>query len=157
MMRYSNEVVEPNVLTQLVSYRVRQLQILAYKSFERVEAGFGTAPRYYGMLKIVQANPGISQTQLATAIHLDRSTLVPIMTTLTDEHWIERRPAKEDKRLRRVFLSADGEKWLADLDARAAAHEARITQGLSATERATLLALLSRVGKNLNADLAALD
>ena len=85
ILRQGDDVAEPDDLMRRVSYRIRLLQIAAYKSFEKKVQGFGTAPRYYGLLKIVQANPGIAQTRLAEAIFLDRSSLVPILVALTRE------------------------------------------------------------------------
>ena len=154
VIRHIEEVSQPDVLSAQVSYRIRLLQIAAYKSFERIVTGFGTAPRYYGLLKIVEANPGISQTRLAEAIYLDRSSLVSILSTLTDQGWIERKPTHKDRRVRRVFLAPDGAARLSLLDIEAARHEAIMTQGLSEAERAMLLHLLDRLDDNLRTSLA---
>ncbi len=153
VIRHIDEVSLPERLSRRVSYRIRLIQIAAYKSFERVVLGFGTAPRYFGMLKIIEANPGIPQTRLAEAIYLDRSSLVPILRTLTREGWIERKPAQGDRRVRRVFLTPDGAQQLVRLEARVAEHEAMMTLGLSDAERETLLELLDRVDENLRASL----
>ncbi|TNF17587.1 MAG: MarR family transcriptional regulator [Rhodobacteraceae bacterium] len=154
VIRHIDDVALPDLLRGRVSYRIRLLQIAAYKSFEKVVTGFGTAPRYFGMLKIIEANPGIPQTRLAEAIYLDRSSLVPILTALTREGWIERRPARGDRRVRRVFLTPQGAERLVQLDAQVAEHEAMMTRGLSEPERETLLGLLDRVNENLRASLA---
>ncbi|WP_158968220.1 MarR family winged helix-turn-helix transcriptional regulator [Chachezhania sediminis] len=144
-----SEITEPAELTDSVSYRIRLLQIAAYKSFERVVAGHGTAPRYFGLLKMVEANPGISQARLAEAIFLDRSSLVPILETLTREGWIERHPCPNDKRVRQVFLTGDGRTRLARLEHEVLRHEAMMTTGLSAMDRTRLLQLLSKIDGNL--------
>lgn len=156
-MQQSNGFSEPEELGNQVSYRIRLLQIAAYKSFERVVTGYGTAPRYYGMLKIIAANPGIAQTRLAEAIYLDRSSLVPILSTLTAEGWVERKPTARDRRVRRVFLTAQGIELLGQLEIDVAAHEAMMTQGFDAAERDTLLDLLARLDTNLRANLMTTD
>ena len=151
IMRDVADAVEPEVLSVSVSYRIRLLQIASYKVFEQQVKGFGTAPRYFGMLKLIEANPGIPQTRLAEAIFLDRSSLVPILDALTREGWVERRTTPQDKRVRRVFLTAHGAAQLAGLETEVNAHEAMITAGLTAEEKAHLLALLDRVDANLRA------
>ncbi|MAY87206.1 MAG: transcriptional regulator [Pseudooceanicola sp.] len=153
-IRADEPLVEPDELRGSVSYRIRLLQIAAYKSFETVLAGFGTAPRYYGMLRIIQANPGIAQTRLAEAIFLDRSSLVPILDSMTRDGWIERRATPRDKRVRRVFLTPAGAQMLDRLGQEVARHEAMMTAGLDGAEVGTLIGLLNRVDGNLRAALA---
>ncbi|MFV0243552.1 MAG: MarR family winged helix-turn-helix transcriptional regulator [Qingshengfaniella sp.] len=147
-------MTEPESLVKLASYRIRLLEIAFYKSFEKVITGYGTAPRYFGLLKIIQANPGSHQTQLAEAVFLDRSSLVPIIDTLKKEGWIERRPAPNDRRLRRIFLTDEGARKLDSLERQVLAHEATVTAGLTPDEIATLLDLLARIDRNLRSALA---
>ncbi|ASM72270.1 MULTISPECIES: MarR family winged helix-turn-helix transcriptional regulator [Roseobacteraceae] len=139
----------PQDLQDRVSFRIRQLQILAYKRFEKVITDFGSAPRYYGMLKIIAANPGIAQIRLAEAIFLDRSSLVPIIETLTHEGWLVRKPAAEDRRVRRVYLTDEGLRRLSLLEVEVNRHEARMTKGLSPQSMATLREGLEQMAVNL--------
>ncbi|MAM60065.1 MarR family transcriptional regulator [Maritimibacter sp. UBA3975] len=143
------DLTEPDVLAHAVSYRIRLLQIASYKAFEQKATGHGSAPRYFGMLKLVEANPGITQTRLAEAIFLDRSSLVPILDTLTREGWIERRKAPEDRRVRRVHLTPDGAQKLSALEVEVRAHETALTDGLSQEDKDRLLVLLDRLDTNL--------
>ncbi len=154
IMRSVDEVEEPEVLVTSLAYRIRLLQIASYKAFEQKVSGYGSAPRYFGMLKLIEANPGIPQTRLAEAIFLDRSSLVPIVDTLTREGWLERKLDARDRRVRRVFLTDAGAARVAALQHEVDAHEAMITAGLSATDKAQLLTLLEAVDANLRADKA---
>ncbi|MBV7380509.1 MarR family winged helix-turn-helix transcriptional regulator [Maritimibacter dapengensis] len=142
-------LVEPPSLRDSVSYRIRLLQIAAYKSFEAKVEGFGSAPRYFGLLKIVEANPGIPQSRLAEAIFLDRSSLVPILDALSREGWIERRPSEQDRRVRLVLLAEGAGTRLGELELQVKAHEAAMAEGLSREDRAELLRLLGRLDENL--------
>lgn len=154
LMRDIEEMVEPAALTASVSYRLRLLQIAAYKSFEKTVTDFGAAPRYYGLLKLVQANPGIHQVRLAEAIFLDRSSLVPIIETLSREGWLDRRSTERDRRVKRIFLTEEGARRLVLLEAKVEAHEAMITGGFDRADLARLLHDLDRVGANLRAFLS---
>lgn len=142
-------LVEPPSLKSSVSYRIRLLQIAAYKTFEAQVTGFGSAPRYFGLLKIIEANPGIPQSRLAEAVFLDRSSLVPLLDALTREGWVERKKSPADKRVRRVFLTEAGATRLAELEQEVVRHEAAMTEGLSQKDTSNLLTLLHRVDENL--------
>lgn len=146
-------LVEPPSLQNSVSYRIRLLQIAAYKSFEAQVRGFGSAPRYFGLLKIVEANPGIPQSRLAEAIFLDRSSLVPILDALSREGWIERRPSEQDRRVRLVFLAEGAGGRLGELELQVKAHEAAMAEGLTHDDRVELLRLLGRLDDNLRKEL----
>ncbi|EAQ11926.1 MarR family transcriptional regulator [Maritimibacter alkaliphilus HTCC2654] len=152
LMRDVAELTVPGMLQNSVSYQIRLLQIASYKSFEQQMSSHGSAPRYFGLLKIVEANPGIPQTRLAEAIYLDRSSLVPILETLTREGWVERKKSTTDKRVRRVFLTKAGAENLARLEDEVTAHETMVTADLTPAEKATLLDLLARVDKTLRAN-----
>ncbi|MGR3745040.1 MAG: MarR family winged helix-turn-helix transcriptional regulator [Pseudooceanicola nanhaiensis] len=154
IVRDADDVVQPADLLARVSYRIRLLQIAAYKSFEKVVTDFGTAPRYYGLLKIIEANPGIHQSRLAEAIFLDRSSVVPIVEALRREGWIERRATENDRRIRRLFLLPEGKRKLRLLEQQVDRHETAMTAGLSGTETATLLGLLDRIDANLRSALS---
>ncbi|MBL3704303.1 MarR family transcriptional regulator [Sulfitobacter sp. BDSS02] len=149
VMRDNTDLVEPPALYESVSYRLRLIQIAAYKSFEKQVSGFGSAPRYYGVLKLVQANPGIHQMRLAEAIYLDRSSLVPIIDTLNKEGWLKRRVTSHDRRVKRLFLTDQGEQDLAALDTEVGRHESMMTSGFSIGEKARLLRDLARIDANL--------
>ncbi|MEQ9812302.1 MAG: MarR family transcriptional regulator [Azospirillaceae bacterium] len=146
----------PPDLRDQVSYMVRLIQISAYKNFEKHTTGFGSAPRYYGLLRLVEANPGITQSRLAEAIYLDRSSLVPILDTLESEGYLVRTPSETDKRVRCIALTPAGRGRLDELKVHVRRHEDLIVHGLTEEERAVLRRLLQRIDGNLRrADAAA--
>ena len=98
-----------------VGYRLRLLQIAAFKDFEEQTYGYGSAPRYFGLLSIIEANPGSQQSRLAEAIHLQPSSLVPILDKLQNENLVERRSSKLDRRSKSVWLTPEGARVLEQL------------------------------------------
>ena len=139
----------PDDLWNLSSYLIRLIQIGSYKQFETKTQGFGSAPRYYGLLRIVEANPGLPQTQLARMIHLDRSSVVPILEKLENEGVVVRRNSENDKRIRRIFITERGRGVLADLKNLVEKHEVELVSSLAAAERKTLVRLLQKVADNM--------
>ncbi len=147
--------MELGFLADLVGYRVRLVQIAAYKDFEEnAKKTFGSAPRYFGLLTLIEANPGLSQARLAEEIHLVRSSLVPILDKLEAEGLVERRSAS-DRRSNAVWLTPRGKSVLARLRPVVTEHEKRLTEGFSDAEKAALLALLHKVDANLRRGKAA--
>ena len=142
--------LQPGELTEFVGYRLRLAQIAAYREFEGSLQRHGIAPRYLGLLGIIAENPGQPQSRLAEAIALKRSSLVPIIDRLEADGLVERRPSPADRRYKSVWLTAKGRKIVAELTAKARAHEDRLLQGFTDRERKMLQALLGRVVANLN-------
>lgn len=155
VMRDNRDLIAPPALSGSVPYQLRLIQIAAYKSFEKQVSGFGSAPRYYGVLKLVEANPGIHQMRLAEAIYLDRSSLVPIVEALSREGWLERRATADDRRVRCLFLTDRGRQDLPALDREVDRHEAMVTEGFTDRELDRLRNDLSRIDGNLRAFFAS--
>lgn len=142
--------LEPGALADTIGYRLRVAQLAAYRRFEaRLAAEFGGAPRYFGLLAIIGEHPGQAQSRLAESIAVQRSSLVAIIDRLAEEGLVERRPSATDRRVNAVWLTGAGERVVAELAARAAAEEARLSAGMTAAERAALIRLLGQVVDNL--------
>lgn len=144
--------LSPGDLTDTVGYRLRVAQIAAYRRFEGSLGRYGIAPRYLGLLGIIEAHPGQPQSRLAEAIALKRSSLVPIIDRLEADGLVERRASATDRRYKSVWLTTKGRRVFLDLKARTQAQEERLCQGMTQAERATLLKLLQRMVRNLLED-----
>ena len=136
-------------LGETVGYRLRVAQIAAYRRFEAELGRYGSAARYLGLLAIIGTEPGQPQSRLAEAVSLKRSSLVAIIDRLAEEGLVERRHAPSDRRVNAVWLTERGRQIVAELAARAEQEEARMTAGLTQSERADLVRLLGRVVENL--------
>jgi len=137
--------LDHGLLPGLLGYQLRLAQLAVFRDFERSAGGLGVSPGRFGLLALVEANPGVSQSRLAHAVGLDRSTMVAVLDRLGDARLVERR-AGPDRRTNGLWLTRDGKRLLARLKRRVTAHEARIAGRLSAKERSTLFALLRRLG-----------
>ena len=139
----------PGDIGDTVGFRLRVAQIAAYRNFEGRLGRYGIAPRYLGLLGIIETHPGQPQSRLAEAIALKRSSLVPIIDRLEADRLVERRSAPTDRRYKSVWLTAKGKRVVSELKARALAEEEKLTAGMRPTDRQTLLDLLSRLIDNL--------
>ena len=130
------------MLPGLLGYRLRLAQQAVFRDFARAipEASPGRA----GILFLIDANPGVTQSRLAQAVGLDRSTMVGVLHALEARALVERRRG-EDRRTNGLWLTRGGRTLVASLKQRIRVHERRVASRLTAQERAQLLALLEKL------------
>ena len=134
--------LKPGILSGLLGYRLRLAQQTVFRDFaDRVAE---LSPGRVGILLLIEANPGVTQSLLARAVKLDRSTMVGVLHTLGDRGLLERRRG-EDRRTNGLWLTPAGRGWVARLKHRIEAHERRVASRLSAAERGELLLLLEKL------------
>jgi DNA-binding MarR family transcriptional regulator len=135
-------MLRSGLLAGLLGYRLRLAQQAVFRDFARAipEASPGRA----GILLLIEANPGVTQSRLAQAVGLDRSTLVGVLHVLEARALVERRRG-EDRRTNGLWLTRAGQALVASLKRRIRTHERRVAARLSAAERAQLLALLEKL------------
>jgi len=134
--------LRPGTLSGLLGYRLRIAQQAVFRDFA---ASVGdVSPGRVGILLLIEANGGVTQSRLARAVHLDRSTMVGVIHALEDRGLVERRRG-EDRRTNGLWLTRTGRGVLARLKRRIELHERRIAARLSATERACLIELLEKL------------
>jgi DNA-binding MarR family transcriptional regulator len=130
------------VLPTLLGYRLRLAQQAVFRDFASSVAEL--SPGRVGILLLLEANPGVTQSRLAQAVSLDRSTMVGVVDMLESRGLIERRRG-DDRRTNGLWLTAEGRALVVRLKRRIQAHERRVAARLSAQERAQLLALLEKL------------
>jgi DNA-binding MarR family transcriptional regulator len=135
-------MLKPGVLPGLLGYRLRLAQQAVFRDFARAipEASPGRA----GILFLIEANPGVTQSRLAQAVGLDRSTMVGVLHTLEQRQLVERRRG-DDRRTKGLWLTGGGRVLAASLKRRIRVHERRVATRLTAAERAQLLVLLEKL------------
>lgn len=138
--------VDLGTLTDLVGYRIRMAQLAIFKDFDREFADADITPAIFGALEVLFHNKGLTQTRLATAIGLDRSSLVPLLDKLQSRNLVARESSVKDRRHNHIFLTPEGRQLLVKASKRVKLHEQRVLSSLSAIEIKTLLKLLSKVG-----------
>ena len=138
----AQQTLKPGLLSGLLGYRLRVAQQIVFRDFARSipEA----SPGRVGILLLIDANPGVTQSRLAQAVGIDRSTMVGVLHALQARELIERRRG-EDRRTNGLWLTRTGRALVASLKQRIRIHERRVASRLSAAERVQLLALLEKL------------
>jgi len=133
------------ILDGLLGYHLRRAQVALFQHFSATVGAGGVTPAQLGVLSVIDANPGLSQTQLGTALDIDRSTVVGMIDQLEAQALVERAPAPADRRSHALRLSAAGTEALRKLELAVRAHENAVASGLGPAERRRLIALLKRI------------
>jgi DNA-binding MarR family transcriptional regulator len=129
----------------LLGYVLRSAQVRVFQDFAASLDDLGLTPGQLGALLLIEANSGLSQTELGAALGIDRSSVVPLIDKLQARNLVRRLVKASDRRAHALELAEDGVALLRRLAPRLEAHERRIAADLSAAERKTLMELLVRV------------
>ena len=133
------------MLPELVGFHIRLAQVAVFKNFADGLGELDITPTLFGVLVIIDSNPGLKQTELATAVQLDRSTVVSVIDKLERRDLVVRKRVAKDRRSNSLELTSAGRKLLKTIVPRVKEHEKQLCSNLSKEEQQTLLGLLSKV------------
>jgi MarR family transcriptional regulator, transcriptional regulator for hemolysin len=99
----------------------------------------------------VNRRPGVSQSELADMMEIEKAPAGRIVDRLQQKGWIERRAEPNDRRVNRIYLTAQGARVHAAIAPLADATVRDALSGLSAREQSQLVALMGKVKAQLTA------
>src|SRR5215813_3928653 len=89
-------------------YLFRRMQQIAVAIFVEECRSFDLTPVQYASLVSIHTHPGIDATRLSAVIAFDRSTLGNVIDRLQSKALVERRPSRQDKRVKLLYLTKSG-------------------------------------------------
>src|ERR1700730_12043135 len=101
-----------NSLYYKPGHLIRRLQQIAIAIFMEETAEFDLTPVQYATLIAVQLHRDLDVARLTELIALDRSTLGLVVARLEAKKWLERRPARSDKRSKCLRITRAGRNLL---------------------------------------------
>jgi DNA-binding MarR family transcriptional regulator len=118
-------------------------------AFDRRVRRLGITRAQWLVLTRLHRHPGASQSELADMMEVERASAGRMIDRLEAKGWVERRAKRDDRRVKRVYLTPEAERvhrriWRV---AEATVEDALI--GLSTRESAQLMRLLTRVKQDL--------
>ncbi|MDT4939389.1 MAG: hypothetical protein QOG80_3060 [Pseudonocardiales bacterium] len=128
-----------------VAFLLAQLGAYAAQQFATALTDEDLTPPLAGILRMLWADSGLSQQQLAERLGTAPSRIVSYVDDLEARGWIARTRDTADRRVNALSLTKAGDAALGRLAVIGRAHEKRITAGLSVAEHKSLLTLLSRL------------
>ena len=133
-------------LTSHVGFHLRLAQLAVFEHFAGRLGEIDVSPAIFSVLEVLHQNDGITQSKLAAAVSLNRSSVVPLLDKLAKRGLVERRASTTDRRHNHLHLTDVGRELLAEAIRRAELHEKEVCKPLTIAEKKLLLELLGRFG-----------
>ena len=142
-------------LYQRPGFLLRRAHQISASIFERACADLALTPAQYGVLCVIQDQPGIDQSTLARALAFDKVTVLRVLKGLEERGLCERALSKGDRRQRSVRLTPQGQALLRQ--ASEPVHQAyeMLMSPFSSEQRVQLVALLQQLTTELEAQARA--
>ena len=129
-------------LDSLPGHHIRRLQQIAVAVFLQETEPLGTTPVQYAALQGIANAPGIDQRSLARSIGVDTSTIASVIDRLEARGLVKRGVSPDDRRVRRLTLTAAGGAELSALLPAMQRAQQRILAPLPKAERAQFMRML---------------
>lgn len=138
-------------LTRYTGYLIRRAQQVHAALWQQQLHSEITSVQF-GVLSLLEANPGIDQRTLGGLLQLDRSTITDVVSRLEDRGYIERVRDRVDRRRNVLTLTDLGRSELVALVPHADGVNRELVNGLGADDQAELTRLLTLLLESRSAE-----
>ena len=107
----SNQIALGDLSSNL-GYRIRRAQLWVFKDVSRKLAPFDLGPAQFAVLTIIDANPGINQLTIASALSIERAGLGRLVDRLEKQGLVTRSASVANRRYYVLHLTRDGVRLL---------------------------------------------
>lgn len=145
--RNGRKPMNVDALNDHLGYFIRRAQVWLFQDFIRTLASADIRPAQYSVLIVIGANPGLSQSDLADTLNIERARLVHLLDKLEKRGWTERQPSPTDRRSHALHLTREGQKMLKRAKALAEEHEAHLIERLGVENHKLMLEILRGFGR----------
>ncbi len=131
--------------SQRVGFLLAQVGGFASARFADRLAALSLQPSDIGILRLISVEPGLSQQTLAGRLGVGPSRVVVLIDDLEKKDLVARERSARDRRNYELRLTDAGRDVMSRMREIGAAHENDLVAALSADERITLAALLTKI------------
>jgi DNA-binding MarR family transcriptional regulator len=132
-------------LGAIVGYPLRRAQMALFEDFARRFQPLGLTPAQYSTLSTIGDNSGRNQSEIASALGIQRPNFVAMMDELERRGLAERARSGADRRSNALALTQAGRALLARARVVQAEQESAIDKLLGRSERQALVATLRKL------------
>ncbi len=125
----------------LLSYTGQRISASFARSLEPLDL----RPTHFGVLTLIDAEPGSTQRHLVSRSMIDPSSMVAVLDELEERGLAERRPHPTDRRKHAIHLTEKGSQTLAEARSAAIAQAREMFAPLDSGEVETLRRLLRKL------------
>lgn len=137
--------IDYGALDERIGYHLRRAQIAVFADFYATFDAVQIRPVQYSILTIIEANPGLLQTQVSDALGIRKTNFVGLIVGLEKRGLVMRVQQKGDRRSYGLYLSEAGKDFMPQLHALALEHEHRVIGSLADGQCQSLFDQLKRL------------
>jgi len=128
-----------------IGYSITDVGRLLRTVFERRVRAFGLTRAQWLVIARVHRRPGLSQSEAADLLEIEKAPAGRLIDRMEAKGWLERRSDPKDRRIKRLHLTAEGNRLHAAIWPIAEATVDDALAGLTVAERRRLTELMKRV------------
>lgn len=118
---------------------------------DRAVKHFGLTGQQMGYLKHISENQGISQEELAKAMHIDKGAIAKAVKDMCEKEFVYRKANPNDKRAYQLFATEKAMEIARCGDIHYVEFEKNLTEGMSEEEVRQFKELLGKITENMAA------
>ena len=135
----------PTRLRRKPSWLIGRVSARAHRLIGETMAAAGGHAYHFAILAALDEFGPDSQVRIGRRCGIDQSDMHAMLNELTEQRHVARTPDPGDRRRNLITLTDAGRRRLEELDTRLTRVQDDVLNALSATERDTLIALLTRI------------
>ena len=143
--------MERSDLHRNFGFLIHDVARLMRVAFDRRGREIGLTRSQWWVLTALYANEGVTQSELAAFMDLEKATLGRLLDRLEEKEWIERRPDRQDRRIKRVYLTDRVQGLMRSLRAIAADIRNDASKGIDRDRYEAFVDTLLQIKANLHA------
>jgi len=128
-----------------LGFLLRMAYVVASRHFARAMDRLDLTQKQTGVLWLISANGGASQTAIANELGMDRASMMAIVDRLEERELVTRERSQHDGRRQALYLTPKGRRLLSQARDALMRHETWLATPFTPEELAALKALLKRV------------
>lgn len=132
-----------------IGYLISDVARLMRASFDRRMRQIGLTRAQWQVLSLLHHRPGASQTELAEMLEVERATAGRMVDRLERKNWVERRADATDRRINRLYLTAEAKDVQSDMGRIAEDMMDDAMASLAHSEREFLAGMMERMKLSL--------
>ena len=135
---------------EALAFRLEDVPRVLRRMLDEALAGYGLSRTQWRLLAYVYREEGLTQTELARRLELERATIGLAVDALAKADFVVRRPMPEDRRVWAIFATRRAKDLLPELRVIGDEIMAKLFRGFSAAEISLLGQFLERMHANLD-------
>jgi DNA-binding MarR family transcriptional regulator len=107
--------VPPEDGRRYIGFLIADVARMMRSAFDRRVRRIGLTRSQWLVLSLLHRRPGVSQSELAEMLEVERATAGRMIDRLERKHWLVRRPDRDDRRINRLYLTEDAKDVQAEM------------------------------------------